>query len=44
MITQKDVLEIKRLHTQDRCPYTHVAACYVVDNHVASCYLSLIHI
>ena len=34
MITQKDVLEIKRLHTQDRCPYTHVAACYVVDNRI----------
>lgn len=34
MITRKDVLEIKRLHTQDRCPYTHVAACYVVDNRI----------
>lgn len=34
MITRKDVLEIKGLHTQDRCPYTHVAACYVVDNRI----------
>lgn len=35
MITQKDIAEIKNLHKEERCPYTHVAACYVVDNAIS---------
>lgn len=35
MITQKDIAEIKNLHKEERCPYMHVAACYVVDNAIS---------
>lgn len=35
MITQKDIAEIKNLHKEEGCPYTHVAACYVVDNEIS---------